>query len=471
MATNHGQFDSFEYKGMWWVPDRLDEKIAGVLRKNGQELELELFDAEGRISRVIGRFGLYQLPTAPVIFGALEKGKICTLYDVYEKSRNMSQSAVEVSKLLPMVLLFGSHNIRANEELGESASLEFTGMDHWRLWGEVQFSNDLFHEENRKGWRIEQIPPRSISIQIPTLESEVKLWVSSGSKSDLSSTSLTLTPVFTITSVKLRGMDWFLKVIRDIRNWLTLIMGTPVQATRITVYGASEVGSQLIHQSLTKQIARTIDHADIRIFAKHILDDLEYLLPTWFEQRDRLNDVLNLFFGAIYASDMYTEFKFLSLIQAFEAFSRATTDSTYTTEEKYKDIYQSLVRSIPNDTPEALRSSLKNRIKYGNEFSLRKRLDNSLKSLNPETMKLICKDRECYVDQVVATRNYLTHYTSELLKQAWIGEKQYLGYESLKYLLTILLYRQIGLAEERIQQALKEHYISHMSIAKYLQIL
>ena len=59
------------------------------------------------------------------------------------------------------------------------------------------------------------------------------------------------------------------------------------------------------------------------------------------------------------------------------------------------------------------RQALKSRIEFGNEHSLGKRLTLMGKTLTEGTRTLIAADRKRFLRNVVDTRTYLTHYTSD----------------------------------------------------------
>jgi len=259
-----------------------------------------------------------------------------------------------------------------------------------------------------------------------------------------------------ITPSAVQGFEWYLGVIRDIQNWLTLLIGKPVQPAHIEASTEQHRSVQVIPSWMGKRRGEPISTIGVRVKLPAVRDEIESLLRKWFERSEQLRDVYNLFFGAVHAEGMYVESHYLSLIQAVEAFSRATTASAYVSAQQYEAIRAALAQAIPTDTPTDLRTSLQNRIKYGNEYSLRKRLNDLLKSLEPGTLGLICQDRQRYVEKVVATRNYLTHYTSELRDQAWHEDKLFHACQCLTVLLTIFLYKEVGFGEQRIRDLMNE---------------
>jgi hypothetical protein len=165
-----------------------------------------------------------------------------------------------------------------------------------------------------------------------------------------------------------------------------------------------------------------------------------------------LNNVCELFFGVIYNEFLYLRFHFLGLVQALETYCRSTQHGGYVPEADYKIIADALIAAIPPNTPKDLRQSLeKGKIKYGNEHSLRKRLRLLLCSLEDDTVQMVTDKPGQFCEDVVATRNYYTHYASELESKAAEVDLSPVCVR-LRVLLTIILFREIGLEESLVRQ-------------------
>jgi hypothetical protein len=98
---------------------------------------------------------------------------------------------------------------------------------------------------------------------------------------------------------------------------------------------------------------------------------------------------------------------------------------------------------------------------------LRKRLRELLCSLEDETTKLIADSPGKFAEDVTATRNYLTHYSSELQAQAFKGGELYAAYLRLRALLTIILFKELGLEEKDIRALLAN---SHARLAESIKM-
>jgi hypothetical protein len=189
------------------------------------------------------------------------------------------------------------------------------------------------------------------------------------------------------------------------------------------------------------------------------------VLDAWFTKQSLLENVCDLFFGVVYNNYLYLRFQFLGLVQALETYCRSVQHGQYVSESAYEIIKQALIAAIPATTPQDLRNSLKmGKIEYGNEYSLRKRLRLLLCSLEDNTVRMITDNPGQFSEQVTATRNYYTHYTSTLQSQAFAGAELFRACLRLRVLLTIVLLKEIDLEESLIRQ-IWENVQNHSQLA------
>jgi hypothetical protein len=108
-----------------------------------------------------------------------------------------------------------------------------------------------------------------------------------------------------------------------------------------------------------------------------IEDKFGNILKNWVEKEEILRPSYNLYFAVRYKSSLFSENKFLNFAQALETFYSRLDGREYLPESDYKEVYQELVRAIPDLPVEGyaeFKSSLIQRLKYINEFSLRRKL-------------------------------------------------------------------------------------------------
>lgn len=109
------------------------------------------------------------------------------------------------------------------------------------------------------------------------------------------------------------------------------------------------------------------------------------------------------------SDNLWLHVEFLSLMQALEGFHRATMPGLYTSEAEYEPVKQALNYAIPKVIGPDHKEALKSRIRYGNEVSLRKRVDALVGRLDLPVRKHILGGDGSVPRSWVVTRNYYTH--------------------------------------------------------------
>lgn len=152
---------------------------------------------------------------------------------------------------------------------------------------------------------------------------------------------------------------------------------------------------------------------------------------------------------------MYLQLQFLCLMQAIESFHRVTKGGKYLTDEEWKRYREEIESSISSELQAGHRASLKKRVEYGNEFSLRKRIYELSGSLIPDTLSGLCLSSREYIDAIVDTRNYLTHYDENLKDVSLKGVELFLACQRMRLFIAVLLMKELGIDETRILKSLK----------------
>lgn len=105
---------------------------------------------------------------------------------------------------------------------------------------------------------------------------------------------------------------------------------------------------------------------------------------------------------------------------------------------------------------QSLRESLKERLKYGNEFSLRKRLK-EVYDKHSDIYDQFIKNKDNFVELTVNTRNYLIHFDKESNRNIAEGEDLYHLTEKLKNILEIMLLTKLGFESINIKDLISKN--------------
>lgn len=454
--------EDFCYEGIWWLPDDHEYKISGSLEfKAGHSITLRL----SGIFRY--KKGVYLKPE--IILGRTKNNEKITLFETIETNwhRNfLSHEEPPETELLgdstfvSNYVFVGEHFTNKDRINFHSIYISFTYLEQW-LSPKAPLSLEFIEDGNVVKFKHLE----NYNIYINAINSTLSIHDSLGSDGDRW-TNLNLTHIsyLKITPENIKELEWHMKLVYNIENLLTLLIGSPVYAKALIAEG-DEI-QQFKERGISKRteikIYSILPDPKIRpekylwdmrsTFPKLVnyqnKDYLNIIINNWFDKQALLQPVCELFFSNYYNPSMYPHVCFLSLLQALEAFHRRIYGGKYLSDNEYKPICDTIVNAIPSSIEDSFRESLRNKIIYGNEFSLRKRLLEFTKTKKVSWFELtIGKDKKL-VSKIVATRNYLTHYDDKSKKGIFeYGDILHMN-EKLNALLSILLLEQIDTPTE-----------------------
>lgn len=438
--------ESFERAGKWWLPENHRDQVAGTVS----------FDPnEGVRLQTIGVFesswqgASAEKPFRPrLILGF--RGPSNTPITLYKTTRvgNVPSSSVRPnSSTLQAVCMIVGHHFRAEEDLILTSAR--TGFTSFEEWAEHRPFESAAPDEAR------YTPIEPVTAEVEELGASFTLGSESSRGGDgVRNLHLDHRVFVDIEPKKRKSLAWYREVLSSLQDLLTLLVGRPVYPRSMEVQvnaGAGARSEVFFGQGLrsprnqgTASTEGLVRPSDVLVPLPLIRARLPEILESWFTKRDLLMPVYELFFGALFNTRTYPNFQFLGLAQALETYHRRTNpDARYLSEQEYADErYPELVSSLPSSLPNPLKEKLKNTLQYANEWSLRKRLKELVAAV-PVTG--IAGDDPTFVERVVDTRNYLTHYTEELERKAMRGPELMETVEEMRRLLAFLLLRELGL--------------------------
>jgi hypothetical protein len=273
-------------------------------------------------------------------------------------------------------------------------------------------------------------------------------------------------------------------MMRRIQDFLTLGVGEPVYP--IEVVGYCDANKKVFENGKEYQPPIQIFYAlpwqskpEKRVYPMNMLftlktlhDQMEISLKRWFNQAENLKPVLDIYFSLLYREQIYSEFRFLGIVQSIETYHRRIWGGKYMQDDIFlTELYPKLVQSIPPGLDPGFKQSLKTgKLRYANEYSLRKRLHDLACHLTEYLPLQFLNDnveRDAFIDKVCNTRNYLTHYEPGLKENAAItGKELYELYKKLRVLVDALLLEEIGFEKEQIREMIKknEYYVDLFNV-------
>jgi HEPN superfamily Apea-like protein/ApeA-like protein len=457
--SDYGLLDEFSARGRWWLPNNRGDGIPGTLNFSDGRIQLEL---DGVFS--VPELELPNLVSSPTIFsspailGETTEGDACTVFRAAAYHASPGHL-----RLRGNALIVGGHWPEESKLEIQKAVLGFAHLDEWAYHKLIQQSsganrdsyNFVVPTEAKTLLHVEDVAPMK----------DLKLMAGLEVKFERTKTSLVNRNYFLLEFAQPLNLSALREVVRTIGNLLSLLVGEAVPAVKIrlvlTEHAQPPRPSVDYFLGLKTQSATKRSEFDMPLPLAALGDaSAKTLFKNWFLNEDRLRPVYGLLVSTIYDPDQYVQSTFLSLAQALETFHRRFYDGIYVPKDEYKETRQTLVRAIPSNTPEKLADKLKAMLNWGNEFSLRDRLTELLKSLNEQnrTQLMNWNAVEDFVRTVADIRNYLSHY-KESSKPAVTDNlrEMYNLNQCLRAILTVILLRHLGMEERMVAQAFGRH--------------
>ncbi len=461
MATkNYTLFDNFELKGIWWLPETPDLQVTGTLKfENENDMSLDLLGTFREIT-TLGSGNIFQ---PEIILGISDNGKICTLFKNIEVQNQLNFPGIRKSKFRSNYLFIGKHFKNSEEVQFSSLQANFTNLENWLAVS--PFSQEI-PKDTRDEFRLTHNWPSEFIAEL----SGINCIIESTHEFNIGGDSIKKVlwesnAYLKITPYENKDFDWYWSLVYDLCNFLTLLIGDTIYIKRLKAIGDGEAAPgknrrgtiEIFFTQKKYNPKENIHPFEMIIPFPRISEDVERVLSLWFAKAQQLRSVCYLFFGTFYNPSMYLQFQFLSLMQALESFHRVTKGGKYLSDVEWKPFREKLANAIPAELEASHRESLKSRIKYGNEYSLRKRISELLENLDEETLSRLSPTEKYFTGTIVDTRNYLTHYDDELKDVALKNADLYWAVQRLRILISILLLKEIGVQEKLILNSMMEN--------------
>jgi hypothetical protein len=261
---------------------------------------------------------------------------------------------------------------------------------------------------------------------------------------------------------------------------LSLSMGKPVLPKYIKGNVRLPDGSKNSVEILTNfqdSFTEEFGHPMINLFDLTSVD-YQTLITKWFDVSQTHSNMLNLYFGALFNSQMYPRNQFIGYCHAIESYHRQKVDDNYLDCEEFCNVYWDLLTILQGDPSKvypklnpddnlkerynlshSFRSSMeKGTLKYANEYSLRRRLKDIVReredAIDGVPYNIINKEGE-----IADTRNYFSHYTSELEKKAsHQTDELYKLTWGVGQLIEAVILHELGFDDDIINEKLQERY-------------
>ncbi len=457
---------SFELKGYWWLPETPEIKVSGTLSFSpGELVSLELMGSLIKLDNPNPK--REDLVNPSIILGTSLEGQSVTIANCTQVQSTGSLIGISTSKFTGYFAYIGVHFSTESQIKFRELSISFYNLDEW-------FSKDGFttNSPKRGSEIVSYEQPNPVRTTVGEYHIDFVVFGPNQSMDPFTYVNISQEARINIWSDTEKSIDDFLTLIRHLQNFLTLGMSKPTFLKGVTGFTESAKEKEPSFYYPVKMYypadglkPRTVDipYFQMMFTLPVIENQLQQILETWISKADLIKPVYDLYFSALYNPSVYLEFEFLSLAQAIETYHRQMYGGKYQSDDVYEDgLYKMLVAAIPDDLDKDFRSSLKQgRLKYANEYSLRKRLQLLGAHLAEGIFIAFLQgkeQRDYFANKVANTRNYLTHYPPELKDEAAkSGHELHDLTQKLRLVLQVCLLEELGFTWEKIAETIKRN--------------
>ncbi len=449
--------ESFEYKGYWWLPENEERRIAGTLKYSPED---------GPILELIGSFwdlpGLQKVKGPDIILGKSDNGKLITLFGYGGRKDKISFPGLSCTTVRMQIVFIGFHFKKREDLVFDSLSINYNYLNEW--YTENPFSVEWGLPKSYK-IHYQQPAPLIVELQEFKISLEPELSVNHQRAGDI---NLKYFVYLKIEGDRKNHFEDLMNFMEKLRNFISLGVKRPIYSNKVKVKTDKYVikgqdGKELnplidvFYKKRRKEyMEKTLIPSDLLFSFNDIKSQFKNCLKKWIEIDELIKPVKDLYFGTLYNPRMFLENKFLNLVQALETYHSRRYKGSYSINPKE---FGEIVGKILEVIPSKYKKYFEGRLKYANEYNLRKRIKEIIKKSSNIIEFYLSNNREKkdFINKVVNTRNYLTHYDEKLKNKAAKSEDLYWLNLKLKILVEILLMKETGIDSEYISNALKRN--------------
>jgi len=451
-------FEKFEVKGKWWLPENPERTVHGTLSYSSDTGAI-LHVMESFESVTMENFydNLYEYDIINGLAGPA--GTEITLYRCYIKSFHPQLYARAVSLEYCARVVFKGHNFKKISDIKfRNGRINYNYLELWMS----RLAMTLTPLENGNL----TVTTNSLKPLIARIDDNLKISLVSFVEHSSSWEHDGYTLIFkqkacvdieTSTDI---DFDQFMEISSKIQQFFIIAINEPIWIQDLEIL-VSEKGEKDKNVQVFLRIQRdflgknkSIHPSEMPFSFDIISDKFEMILKNWFEKNPLLGPVFNLYFALQYSDKMYIEHRFLNLVSFLESYHRRRFDGQFLLDQNYLEFQQKIRESIPeikDDNYADFRDKFIGSFKYGNELNLRKRLKLIYDDNKPIIRKYI-KDRDQFVDRVISTRNYRTHFDKDLEGVAISDLRDYIEYNlKLKMLVEVCILKELGFGVNEIE--------------------
>lgn len=458
----HSQDESFTIKGYWWLPGN-SQRVAGDLVYDVAELRLELC---GGLTDAIIESPLVATPEQnefPVIHGeSLKKVPITILHSFHSKwTPDITTLAVQPgtrkallsSSLLCQKALVGIH-LASPDDGFTSCRIEVPCLETWLGDSPFEFKMDGSGEHVQLDYVRPQNTEYVISdygYSIHFIRTVKPPSFPGFSPSIEHRAYVDIVPSTPMPLEKIEG------VATEFVALLSFLYGGILQSQRMTLFKRlSDYDGSALYYPRPKSILSEYGMNDFVIRYADTKELFQELLIGWFGASIHAKRARRLLLSSELRPSKFLDRQFLRLMAVTEVLARDSNLSSVIAEEEFDKLKEQMFVVIRRELSSNMVDSISIRRHKDGQLPLGSKLSNMLNDLKCETAGLFCLDKNKFIQGIVTSRNYWTHYSKK--KRVLQDVDLHWTIRKLSLMLRIILLLKAGVSEDVLQRLVNCHH-------------
>lgn len=433
--------EPFEIWGHWWLPEKPQNRVAGKLTSHLGNLELKL----------LGRFEGVDInarnTVLPVIHGVGDATNFTLWRSVQESPSFKAPGSLEQT-FSKMRIVAGGHFNTEADTLFSGVTFEAPQIGPWLQKRPVK------RKVQGTGASFDLSQSRTYSFKSEITGNTIEFGANIRTKDEMyASYGFDVTPVASIEFTSPKNCSESMEQVEALVDLLTILAGEDVEqkAIRFRISGETSL-FPFIYEFRPPKDVKLIDEREILVPQPLLGDSLKAVFDRWTEDRKRLSDSVALLCDVLDRERPASHVQLLLLAQSLEAFHRNVVGGEYLPKEDYEQARRVLEDAIPEFIQRDHRDSLKTRLKYGYQLSLRKRLAQLFEPMADTAFPMLDLDVKEFVMDLVNARNDFTHWELEREKERPNGAHLANLLSNARALTQLVLLRHLGINESDVAQ-------------------
>jgi hypothetical protein len=258
--------------------------------------------------------------------------------------------------------------------------VRLSSLENWMCAHPIRME-PITQDEKRLGVDVAYRFPEPIVVDLPHTGIAIEVGQKLNMRQGISTCELSGTAYLKVKAHSLVTMERAREIAWQCENLMSLLIGhaVSVRSVEVTPLSGEKVDApaqpcQLLYDQPEKERQEDVHAARMLMPYGLIAAEFPLMVESWFARSKQSVLAANVYFGSQRHRSPVVNVRFLGIMQAIESYHRSLGTGLYMDQEEFNRIVECLVSQISSSIQGDHRQSLKNRLKYGNEYSLRKRL-------------------------------------------------------------------------------------------------